>query len=60
MQADRNVLELLVAVVHYKTKLHEPRLGVCSNWLARMTPPSESSRFSVSSDVNVKPLDILQ
>ncbi|XP_073837934.1 NADPH-dependent diflavin oxidoreductase 1 [Musca autumnalis] len=26
-------LELLVAVVEYKTKLSKPRLGLCSNWL---------------------------
>ena len=25
----------------YKTKLYEPRLGLCSNWLARLEPNSE-------------------
>ena len=26
-----------MAVVKYKTNLHRPRLGVCSNWLASFT-----------------------
>ena len=25
-----------MAVVNYKTNLHRPRLGVCSNWLASL------------------------
>ncbi|XP_015118831.1 NADPH-dependent diflavin oxidoreductase 1 isoform X2 [Diachasma alloeum] len=29
-------IHLLVAVVKYKTKLVEPRLGLCSNWLASL------------------------
>ncbi|XP_063992176.1 NADPH-dependent diflavin oxidoreductase 1 isoform X2 [Diachasmimorpha longicaudata] len=29
-------VHLLVAVVKYKTKLVEPRLGLCSNWLASL------------------------
>jgi len=29
-----NQLHILMAVVNYKTNLHRPRLGVCSNWLA--------------------------
>ncbi|XP_011312374.1 NADPH-dependent diflavin oxidoreductase 1 [Fopius arisanus] len=29
-------IHLLVAVVKYKTKLMEPRLGLCSNWLASL------------------------
>jgi len=32
------VVELLMAVVSYKTTLRRPRLGVCSNWLARQQP----------------------
>lgn len=31
-------LELLVAVVEYKTILSEPRLGLCSNWLKGLEP----------------------
>lgn len=27
------ILEILVAIVNYKTKLKAPRLGLCSNWL---------------------------
>ncbi|XP_057323905.1 NADPH-dependent diflavin oxidoreductase 1 [Microplitis mediator] len=30
----KNQIELLVAVVKYKTKLVVPRFGLCSNWLA--------------------------
>ncbi|XP_017790394.1 PREDICTED: NADPH-dependent diflavin oxidoreductase 1, partial [Habropoda laboriosa] len=32
-----NEIHLLVAVVKYKTKLLEPRYGLCSNWLADLT-----------------------
>ncbi|CDW55060.1 NADPH dependent diflavin oxidoreductase 1 [Trichuris trichiura] len=31
-------LELIVAVVKYKSRLATPRLGLCSNWLARLAP----------------------
>ncbi|KFD51672.1 hypothetical protein M514_07368, partial [Trichuris suis] len=31
-------LELIVAVVKYKSRLAAPRLGLCSNWLARLPP----------------------
>ncbi|XP_033220505.1 NADPH-dependent diflavin oxidoreductase 1 [Belonocnema kinseyi] len=36
LEANRDETEILVAVVKYKTKLVEPRLGLCSNWLARL------------------------
>lgn len=32
----KDEVHLLVAVVQYKTKLIEPRLGLCSNWLASL------------------------
>lgn len=32
----KDEIHLLVAVVEYKTKLIEPRLGICSNWLATL------------------------
>jgi len=35
------VLELLVAVVRYRSSLKAPRLGLCSNWLASMQPGSQ-------------------
>eukprot|EP00794_Sanderia_malayensis_P015807 gene15807-17400_t len=31
-----NELHILMAVVNYKTKIQQPRLGVCSNWLASL------------------------
>lgn len=31
-------LQILVAVVQYKTKLHKPRRGLCSSWLASLDP----------------------
>ncbi|XP_046383966.1 NADPH-dependent diflavin oxidoreductase 1 [Ischnura elegans] len=31
-------IHLLVAVVNYKTRIVTPRLGLCSNWLARLSP----------------------
>lgn len=34
-------LDLLVAVVEYKTKLSIPRLGLCSNWLKNLKPGTE-------------------
>lgn len=33
-KAHPDELHILMAVVRYQTKLHFPRLGVCSNWLA--------------------------
>lgn len=33
---NRDEVQLLVAVVRYKTKMFEPRLGLCSNWLATL------------------------
>ncbi|KAM4634792.1 NADPH-dependent diflavin oxidoreductase 1 isoform 1-T3 [Polymixia lowei] len=31
-------LQILVAVVRYKTKMHKPRAGLCSTWLASLDP----------------------
>uniref|UniRef100_A0AAR2KGX9 NADPH-dependent diflavin oxidoreductase 1 n=1 Tax=Pygocentrus nattereri TaxID=42514 RepID=A0AAR2KGX9_PYGNA len=36
--ANPNRLQVLVAVVRYKTRLHKPRKGLCSNWLASLDP----------------------
>ena len=38
MSAMKNVVQVLVALVNYQTKLKKPRLGLCSNWLARLSP----------------------
>uniref|UniRef100_A0A7N8XL74 NADPH-dependent diflavin oxidoreductase 1 n=1 Tax=Mastacembelus armatus TaxID=205130 RepID=A0A7N8XL74_9TELE len=38
LQAQPHRLHILVAVVHYKTKLYKPRRGLCSNWLASLDP----------------------
>lgn len=34
-------LQILVAVVSYKTKLYKPRRGLCSTWLASLDPAQE-------------------
>lgn len=31
--SERGMLQILVAIVEYKTILHKPRRGLCSNWL---------------------------
>ncbi|KAE8582045.1 hypothetical protein XENTR_v10019916 [Xenopus tropicalis] len=38
MQALPNALQILVAVVQYRSKLIEPRRGLCSTWLASLPP----------------------
>ncbi|XP_056146865.1 NADPH-dependent diflavin oxidoreductase 1 [Lampris incognitus] len=38
LQAHPDRLQILVAVVHYKTNLRKPRSGLCSSWLASMDP----------------------
>ncbi|XP_054612691.1 NADPH-dependent diflavin oxidoreductase 1 [Dunckerocampus dactyliophorus] len=38
LQAHPNRLQVLVAVVRYKTKMFQPRRGLCSNWLASLDP----------------------
>ncbi|XP_035717328.1 NADPH-dependent diflavin oxidoreductase 1-like [Vespa mandarinia] len=37
----KNEIHILVAVVNYKTKLIERRLGLCSNWLANLKVKSK-------------------
>ncbi|XP_020781782.1 NADPH-dependent diflavin oxidoreductase 1 [Boleophthalmus pectinirostris] len=41
LKAHPNKLQILVAVVRYKTKLYKPRRGLCSNWLASLDPEKE-------------------
>lgn len=38
LQAHPNRLQILVAVVQYKTKIFKPRKGLCSTWLASLDP----------------------
>uniref|UniRef100_A0A3Q3X0Y2 NADPH-dependent diflavin oxidoreductase 1 n=1 Tax=Mola mola TaxID=94237 RepID=A0A3Q3X0Y2_MOLML len=38
LQAHPHSLQILVAVVRYKTKLYKPRRGLCSTWLASLDP----------------------
>ncbi|XP_020707937.2 NADPH-dependent diflavin oxidoreductase 1 isoform X2 [Athalia rosae] len=38
-----NQIDVLVAVVKYKTKLFEPRLGLCSNWLSGLKRGDETT-----------------
>ncbi|XP_067132918.1 NADPH-dependent diflavin oxidoreductase 1-like [Centruroides vittatus] len=40
-------IHLLVAIVKYRTKLHAPREGLCSNWLASLQP-DDNIRLSLS------------
>lgn len=37
-QAFEHQIQILMAVVEYKTKLQRPRRGVCSTWLASLNP----------------------
>ncbi|XP_038063679.1 NADPH-dependent diflavin oxidoreductase 1-like isoform X2 [Patiria miniata] len=41
LKAYPNEIHVLLAVVKYKTKLLKAREGLCSNWLARMTPEKD-------------------
>jgi len=41
VQKHKNALELLVAVVKYRSNMKTPRLGLCSNWVSRLKPGSE-------------------
>ncbi|KAK1787293.1 hypothetical protein P4O66_002799 [Electrophorus voltai] len=38
LQAHHNRIQILVAVVKYKTRLHKARKGLCSSWLASLDP----------------------
>ncbi|XP_034457604.1 NADPH-dependent diflavin oxidoreductase 1 isoform X1 [Hippoglossus hippoglossus] len=38
LQVHPNRLQILVAVVRYKTKLYKPRRGLCSSWLSSLDP----------------------
>ncbi|XP_068430284.1 NADPH-dependent diflavin oxidoreductase 1 isoform X2 [Clinocottus analis] len=38
LQVHPHRLQILVAVVRYKTKMYKPRRGLCSTWLASMDP----------------------
>ncbi|KAJ7308071.1 hypothetical protein JRQ81_008576 [Phrynocephalus forsythii] len=39
-----NRIDILVAVVHYKTLLSKPRRGLCSTWLASLEPQNDAAR----------------
>uniref|UniRef100_A0A8C5WM58 NADPH-dependent diflavin oxidoreductase 1 n=1 Tax=Leptobrachium leishanense TaxID=445787 RepID=A0A8C5WM58_9ANUR len=44
MQVHPNKIQILLAVVQYKTRLHEVRRGLCSTWLASLHPETGRSR----------------
>lgn len=46
-QAHPDEIQLLVAVVNYKTKLVKPRRGLCSTWLASQDPSNKALRVPV-------------
>ena len=41
-QAYKNEIQLLMAVVKYKTRIAAPRRGVCSTWLSSLDPAFDS------------------
>ena len=38
LQAYQNEIQILMAVVKYKTRIQAPRRGVCSTWLSCLEP----------------------
>ncbi|XP_040575342.1 NADPH-dependent diflavin oxidoreductase 1 [Lepeophtheirus salmonis] len=42
-------IEILVAVVRYKSSLVEPRKGLCSTWLSRLTPLNDEIPIWITS-----------
>ena len=46
-QVHPDEVQLLVAVVHYKTKLVKPRRGLCSTWLASLDSSNKDLRVPV-------------
>lgn len=47
LKAHPDEVQLLVAVVNYKTKLVKPRQGLCSTWLASLDPLNKDCRVPV-------------
>lgn len=45
--AKRNEIDLLMAVVKYKTKMFKPRTGVCSTWLSSLDPGKKKELIPV-------------
>lgn len=46
-QAHSDQVQILMAVVNYKTKLHKPRKGVCTTWLSSLDPKHEPVQIPV-------------
>ncbi|XP_068191461.1 NADPH-dependent diflavin oxidoreductase 1 isoform X2 [Antennarius striatus] len=44
LQAHPQKIQVLVAVVQYKTKMYKPRRGLCSTWLASLDPAQADMR----------------
>nr|XP_013809940.1 PREDICTED: NADPH-dependent diflavin oxidoreductase 1 isoform X4 [Apteryx mantelli mantelli] len=44
LEAHPNRIQILMAVVQYKTRLSKPRRGLCSTWLASLNPQYEDVR----------------
>lgn len=42
-----NHIQILMAVVRYRSKLHRPRQGICSTWLATVEPEKSVLRIPV-------------
>jgi sulfite reductase alpha subunit-like flavoprotein len=46
-QAHPNNVQILMAVVKYKTNLYKPRAGVCSTWLASLDKQVKNIKIPV-------------
>lgn len=49
-------LQLLVAIVNYKTSLSKPRAGVCTKWMAHLKP-NDNVSFEISKGSMKLPID---
>ncbi|KAM6985413.1 NADPH-dependent diflavin oxidoreductase 1 [Aplochiton taeniatus] len=43
LQAHPNRIQILLAVVRYKTRMQKPRKGLCSSWLASLDPETRDA-----------------
>lgn len=46
-KAHPNRIQILLAVVMYKTMLFKPRMGLCSSWLGSLDPSKRGSDLPI-------------